>query len=139
MENNDPFIRIAIDGREPTDADANATTNGTSSEQPATFFYVMFGLVFETLVTSTPESGTQNVRSTIVALRALKHLVKPEYAGNAFKDVPIFEELVNLCYRMALTEPVAVQIHLVDALASLARSVAKSQRYVRRMYVRPNS
>ena len=132
MENDDPFIRVAIDGREPTDADAKPTTNGTAppSEQPAIFFYVLFGLVFETLVTSSPESGMQSVRNTIISLKALKHLVKPEFTGNAFKDVPIFEELVNLCYRMALTEPVAVQIHLVDSLASLARSVAKSQRYV---------
>ena len=127
MENNDPFIRVAIDGREPTDADAKAGTNGTTTDQPVTFFYVLFGLVFETLVTSTPESGMQNVRNTIVALRALKHLVRAQYAGNAFKDMPIFEELVNLCYRMALTEPVAVQAHLVDSLASLATSVAKGQ------------
>jgi HEAT repeat-containing protein 5 len=132
MDNNDPFIRVAIDGREPTDADGKPATNGTAppSGQPAMFFYVLFGLVFETLVTSTPESGMQNVRNSIISLKALKHLVKSEYAGNAFNDVPIFEELVNLCYRMALTEPVAVQLHLVDSLASLASSIAKSQRYV---------
>lgn len=135
MDANDPFIRVAIDGREPTDADTNASANGTTTDQPATFFYVLFGLVFETLVTSTPESGMQNVRNTVVALKALKHLVKTRYAGNAFKDVPIFEELVNLCYRMALTEPVAVQAHLVDSLASLATSVAKSQRCVLMRYV----
>lgn len=139
MDNNDPFIRVAIDGREPTDADANAAVNGTTTEQPATFFYVLFGLVFETLATSTPETGLQNIRSTIISLRALKHLVKPQYAGNAFKDVPIFEELVNLCYRMALTEPVAVQIHLVDSLASLASSVALGQRYVHEADVGPCS
>lgn len=127
MENNDPFIRVAIDGREPTDADAKVATNGAPTEQPVTFFYILFGLVFETLVTSTPESGMQNVRNTVVALQALKHLVKAQYAGNAFKDTPIFEELVNLCYRMALTEPVAVQAHLVDSLASLATSVSKGQ------------
>lgn len=72
----------------------------------------------------------QNIRNTIIALKALKHLVRPEYAGNAFNDVPIFEELVNLCYRMALTEPVAVQVHLVDSLASLATGVAKGRRCV---------
>lgn len=130
MDNNDPFIRVAIDGREPTDANANVATNGAASEQPTTFFYVLFGLVFETLATSTPETGLQNLRSTIISLKALKHLVKPQYAGNAFKDVPIFEELVNLCYRMAMTEPVAVQVHLVDSLASLASSVARGQRCV---------
>lgn len=126
MERDDPFVRVAMDGREPTDADATATING-SSHQMTTFFYVVFGLVFETLAASTPDVGAQNVRNSIVALKALKHLVKPQYAGDAFKDISIFEELVNMCYRMALTEPVAVQVYLVDTLASLAYSVSKTQ------------
>ncbi|EKM52639.1 uncharacterized protein PHACADRAFT_186750 [Phanerochaete carnosa HHB-10118-sp] len=128
MDSNDSFIRAAVDGREPTDADAHAAMNGTAFEQPTTFFYVLFGLIFEALATSTPETGLQNIRSTVISLRALKHLVRPQYAGNAFKEVPIFEELVNLCYRMALTEPAAVQVYLVDSLASLADSVAQGER-----------
>jgi HEAT repeat-containing protein 5 len=127
MESGDPFIRVAMDGREPSDADATAKMNG-NTEQPKTFFFIIFGLVFEALVTSSPESGRQNIKNTVIALRALKCLVHNQYAGNAFRDVAIFEELVNLCYRMALTEPVTVQIHLVETLASLAENV-KSQRY----------
>lgn len=127
MEAGDPFVRVAMDGREPSDADTGAKMNG-NSEHPATFFFVIFGLVFEALVTSSPDSGRQNVKNTIVALKALRCLVQNQYAGNAFRDVAIFEELVNLCYRMALTEPVAVQINLVETLASLAESIFKYQR-----------
>ncbi|KAI0688492.1 clathrin-coated vesicle protein [Cytidiella melzeri] len=122
MEDGDPFIRVAMDGREPSDADASEKVNG-STEHPTTFFFVIFGLVFEALVTSSPDSGRQNVKNTVTALKALKCLVQNKYAGNAFRDVAIFEELVNLCYRMALTEPVTVQISLVETLASLAENV----------------
>ena len=127
MEDGDPFIRVAMDGREPSDADATAALNG-NTEHPTTFFFVIFGLVFEALVTSSPDSGQQTVKNTIIALKALKCLVQNKYAGNAFRDVAIFEELVTLCYRMALTEPVTVQINLVETLASLAENV-KNQRF----------
>lgn len=128
MEAGDPFIRVAMDGREPSDADSGAKMNG-NTEHPTTFFFIIFGLVFEALVTSSPDSGRQNIKNTIAALKALKCLVRNQYAGNAFRDVAIFEELVNMCYRMALTEPVTVQINLVETLSSLAESITKF-RYV---------
>ncbi|KAJ3520851.1 hypothetical protein NM688_g9102 [Phlebia brevispora] len=127
MEAGDPSVRIALDGGDPLTADAPTTNGDTIVEHPAAFFFVIFGLVFEALATSTPDIGVQNTRKTIIALKALKCLVHNQYAGNAFHDVPIFEELVNLFYRMALTEPVAVQIHLAETLASLAASMSKSQ------------
>lgn len=130
METGEPAVRIALDGGDPLTTEVPATNGDTVVEHPAAFFFVIFGLVFEALATSTPD--VQNTRTTIVALKALKCLVRNQYAGNAFRDVPIFEELVNLFYRMALTEPAAVQIHLVETLASLAESMSKSksQRYV---------
>lgn len=124
MEAGDPFVRVAMDGREPSDADAGTKMNG-NAEHPTTFFFIIFGLVFEALVTSSPDSGRQIIKNTITALKALKCLVHNQYAGNAFRDAAIFEELVNLCYRMALTEPLTVQINLVGTLSSLAASVMK--------------
>lgn len=129
MEEGDAFIRVAMDGREPSDADAEKKMNG-EAQHPTTFFFVVFGLVFEALVTSSPDSERQNVKNTVTALRALKCLVHNQYAGNAFRDTAIFEELVNLCYRAALTEPVTVQINLVETLASLAENIMRIQRYV---------
>lgn len=131
MEAGDPLIRCAMDGREPSDADAVSRMNG-DTEHPTTFFFVIFGLVFEALVTSSPDAGRQDVKGTTTALKALKSLVRNQYAGNAFRDVAIFEELVNLCYRMALTEPLSVQVNLVETLSSLAKSVMKN-RYINRI------
>ena len=131
METGDPSVRVALDGGDPlTEADKRTS----ASDHTAAFFFVVFGLVFEALSTSAPDAGAQNTRTTVIALRALKCLVQSQYAGSAFQDIVIFEELVNLFYRMALTEPVTVQIHLVETLASLAISIAKSQRFVQIMY-----
>lgn len=128
MELGDPSIRIALDGGDPLTTEHVVTNGDTANEHPAAFFFVIFGLVFEALATSTPDIGVQSIRTSIVALKALKYLVQNQYAGNAFRDIAIFEELVNLFYRIALTEPVSVQVHLVETLASLATSISKAQR-----------
>ena len=62
-------------------------------------------------------------RTSIISLQALKCLVRRKYCGKVFNDPPLFEELLNLFYRMSLTEPSGVQIHLVEAIASLAESI----------------
>lgn len=126
MESGDPSVRIALDGGDPLTT-TDPPSNQDTSVHTATFFFVVFGLVFEALSTSTHDAGAQNSRTTIIALKALKCLVQAHYAGGAFQDAPIFEELVNLFYRMALTEPVNVQVHLVETLSSLATSIHRSQ------------
>ncbi|PIL25912.1 hypothetical protein GSI_11665 [Ganoderma sinense ZZ0214-1] len=123
MQNDDPSILAAMDGQDapPTQPDPKATPE--TREEPTVFFFVVFGLVYEALATSTPDSGPEAQRTSIVSLQALKCLVRRKYCGRVFNDPPLFEELLNLFYRMALTEPSGVQIHLVEAIASLADSI----------------
>jgi len=119
MQRHDPYILAAMDGRE-----ANHATSATSKDDPTTFFYVVFGLVYEALVQASTDSAssvaTRDV--TITALQALASLVNPEYAGSAVLEPTIFEEFINLCYRMAMTEPPEVQVHLVAAVSSFVNS-----------------
>lgn len=84
----------------------------------------MFGLVYDALASYTTDSTSISAsrETTITALEALKSLVRPEYAGKAMLDPVIFDEFSGLCYRMAMTESPAVQIHLVEAIAALASS-----------------
>ncbi|KAF8648973.1 hypothetical protein AX16_006087 [Volvariella volvacea WC 439] len=123
MQNNDRYILAAMDGRETTTA-GNPPTNPTRDE-PTAFFHVVFGIVYEALSTSSTDStAPASIRIPIViaALQTLKSLVKPEYAGNALAEPTIFEEFISLCYRIAMTEPANVQVHLVQMLAVLAAS-----------------
>ena len=123
MQNDDPSILAAMDGQDAPPTQPTPKAQPETREEPTVFFFVVFGLVYEALATSTPDSGPEAQRTSIVSLQALKCLVRRKYCGRVFNDPPLFEELLNLFYRMALTEPSGVQIHLVEAIASLADSI----------------
>lgn len=121
MQRDDASIVAAMDGQ---DAPVSQTSSKSETrEEPTTFFFVVFGLVYEALATSTSDSNPEARRTSIISLQALKCLVRRKYCGRVFSDPPLFEELLNLFYRMSLTEPSGVQIHLVEAIASLADSI----------------
>ncbi|KAG6853042.1 hypothetical protein C0991_007298 [Blastosporella zonata] len=123
MDSADPFILAAIDGQELT-PESQPTKPG-KREEPTAFFYIIFGLVYEALVTSSADStSSSSARQSLVssALQALKCLVRPEYSGNAITEPTIFDEFVSLCYRIAMTEPANVQVHLLEMLSSFASS-----------------
>jgi HEAT repeat-containing protein 5 len=121
MSSNDPTIAAAMDGRESMNG-ASATPNA-QREEPAPYFYVLFGIAFEALASSSSEvatgSGTRQ-SPVITALQALKCLVRPEYAGKAILEPTILDEFTGLAYRLAMTEGAAVQIHLLEMLAIFA-------------------
>ncbi|KAI1790592.1 clathrin-coated vesicle protein [Ganoderma leucocontextum] len=123
MQNDDPNIFAAMDGQDTPPTQSTPKAQSEPREDPTVFFFVVFGLVYEALATSTPDSGPEAQRTSIVSLQALKCLVRRKYCGRVFNDPPLFEELLNLFYRMALMEPSGVQIHLVEAIASLADSI----------------
>ncbi|KAH0586658.1 hypothetical protein H2248_007874 [Termitomyces sp. 'cryptogamus'] len=123
MDNRDPYVLAAMDGQEFTSE--SQTAKSEKRDEPTAFFYIIFGLVYEALVTSSADStSTLPARQSLVlsSLQALKCLVRPEYSGNAFKEPTIFDEFVSLCYRIAMTEPAKVQVHLLEVLSSFASS-----------------
>ncbi|KAG6888099.1 hypothetical protein C0995_010705, partial [Termitomyces sp. Mi166 len=123
MDNKDPSILAAMDGQESTSESQPARFE--KREEPTAFFYIIFGLVYEALVTYSADStSASSARQSLVvsALQALKCLVRPEYSGNAIKEPTIFDEFVSLCYRIAMTEPANIQVHLLEVLSSFASS-----------------
>lgn len=102
-------------------------------EQPtstAAMFYIVLGLVFEVLATSVPSTQVSHTEMAGTALRALSCLMEHKVSGDALSDPAIFEELVNLFYRMALTEPLCIQGVLLTAITSFSTSLSASKRYV---------
>ena len=126
MQANDPHILAAMNGTEVTQTKANTSAN---RKEPAAFFYVIFGLVYEALATSSAEATSSAARqaSVVAALEALKCLIRPEYSGNAMMEPTTFDEFISLCYRMGMTEAPAVQVHLVEMLAVFASVQSSSQ------------
>jgi HEAT repeat-containing protein 5 len=122
MEQHDPFIRGAMDGLE------NLTSNPVETSprsEPTAMFYPVFGLVYETLSGSYSDASA-NTRGNVsqIALRAMRSLVRQEYSGKALLEPTIFEELSSLWYRMAMTEPPAVQTHLIETVKAFAEGQA---------------
>ncbi|KAG8730584.1 hypothetical protein FRC10_002585, partial [Ceratobasidium sp. 414] len=122
MKASDPHLVSAMDGLDP--ATAAATTNGGMRKEPTECFFVILGLVYEALsAVSSDSTATPESRAiALTSVQVLAYLIRPEYAGQAVLDPPIFEELIALWYRMSMTEPWEVQTYLVGAVASLVRS-----------------
>jgi hypothetical protein len=119
METRDPFIFGAMEGIE--DVAAAPLTARSARPEPTAMFFVIFGLVYEALSASTPHSESSLAASTsLIALRAMKCLVRREYSGRALLEPTIFDELLNLWYRMAMTEPPALQIQLMEVIRVFA-------------------
>ena len=116
MQAADPHILAAMDGKEVDKHDLQLIP-AIDRKEPSAFFFVIFGLVYEALVTASVDASSESRSEVISALIALKCLVRPEYAGQAIMEPAIFEEFISLCYRIGITETAGIQIHLIEMLA----------------------
>ncbi|KAJ4473613.1 clathrin-coated vesicle protein [Lentinula aciculospora] len=122
MQAKDPYIAAAMDGREQETTVAIDNSKSTR-EEPTTFFYIVFGLVYEALAEASTDSLTNSAArqaSVVASLQTLKFLVRPEYAGKAMLDPIIFDEFISVCYRLAMTESAPIQIHLLEVMTVFA-------------------
>jgi hypothetical protein len=117
MQVGDEHVFTAMHGQEST------LDKPVKPEEPAAFFFVIFGLAYEALASSPLDSNlTLSTRQTtvIAALQALQSIVRPAYSGGVMMDTTISEEFISLCYRMAMTETASIQVHLVELLTVFA-------------------
>ena len=105
------------------DQPSSTTAEPQRRTDASAMFFVVFGLVYETLSGSYAETS-KNPHAAVsqVALRAMRNFVLQEYSGSALLEPTIFNELLSLWYRIAITEPPAVQIRLVETLNAFATS-----------------
>jgi HEAT repeat-containing protein 5 len=121
MEMQDPFILGAMEGMDDVAAASSAKRNAGS--EPTALFFVIFGLVYEALSSSAPHSESSTAATgnmPLIALRAMKCLVRREYSGRALLEPTIFDELLNLWYRIAMTEPPVLQAQLMEVIRVFA-------------------
>ena len=87
--------------------------------EPVAFFFVLFGIAIEALVTR-PGSDSRNPEAqTLSILSALKRILRPSISGTAiFQDI-VFSETIELFDRLALTEGLGVQTIVVDIARNL--------------------
>jgi hypothetical protein len=85
----------------------------------------VYGLAFETLAKAIGSSDADG--RAIVALRAIKSLVNPVFSGLTVFEGAFFDELITLCYRVAMSEPSVVKKEMVIAVATYATTRASAR------------
>ena len=112
----------ALDGKSN-----GAKTNGVTirepninyRDEPVAFFFVLFGISIEALVTGPSKDSSRHQPQTLEILSALKKILRPSVSGNAiFQDI-VFSETMELFDRLALTESIEVQHIIVEIARNL--------------------
>ncbi|KAF8558426.1 clathrin-coated vesicle protein [Imleria badia] len=124
MEHSEQHISSAILGQSSTTVLPSSNGLGLPRTDPAPLFFVIFGLIYEALAVSSPQSSaTPSIRSATItaSLRALKCLIDPRYSGKALLEPSVFKEFISLCYRMAMVENAANLVHLVEVITVFSK------------------
>ena len=122
IDQDSDFVFDALDGKtnagevngvKPSKADINYR------DEPAAFFFVLFGIVIEALTTRPSSDSPNNGTQTLEILSALKRILRPSVAGHAIFQDAVFSETVELFDRLALTENLDVQLIIVEIARNL--------------------
>ncbi|KAL8994660.1 MAG: hypothetical protein Q9188_007003 [Gyalolechia gomerana] len=118
IEQDVNFVYGALDSRKSVTLTngEGPKTNIDYRDEPVAFFFVLFGIVVEALVT---RPGNNSSNDILKILSALKKILQPSIAGNAIFQDSVFSETIELFNRLALTEGSAVQSVLVDVARTL--------------------
>lgn len=124
IEQDSQFVFDALDGKAP--AAGTVSVSGPRDDinyrdEPVAFFFVLFGIAFEALVGGRPGAADSlaTKEQTLEILLALKKILHPSVCGHAIYQDVIFSETMDLLDRLVLTEPVPVQIAIVDIVRAL--------------------
>ncbi|OCT54946.1 HEAT repeat protein [Cladophialophora carrionii] len=122
VEKDSESVFDALDNKRVSAADGQA--NGTATpgkdmsfrEEPVAFFFILFGLAFEALVTQAREDPSQ----VLSILQALRKILTPEVCGNAIYEDAVFNETTDTLDRLALTSTRETQSELVEIARNLS-------------------
>ncbi|GAA5946756.1 hypothetical protein JCM3775_005235 [Rhodotorula graminis] len=123
LKTSNPHLLRAIDGLDPDDE--SAPLPSPHRGDPALFFWVLFGLSFEVLCSSASAGATSAAAVQAIALEALVGLTRPDVAGGVLQDVALFDEVCNLCLRLAITEGPEIKARVLEIVISLARGLVR--------------
>jgi len=122
IDEDSDFVFDALDGKtdEPVmNGGKQHQQDINYREEPAAFFFVLFGLAFEALASRPTSSGGMASNRKLEILKALKKILQPSVAGNAIYQEVVFSETMDLLDRMVLTEGIDVQTVIVEIARNL--------------------
>jgi hypothetical protein len=121
IDEDSEFVFDALDGK--TEFSEARGANPKSPEinyrdEPVAFFFVLFGLAFEALVSRSGDSQS-NGGQTLEILGALKKILRPSVSGQAIYQEVVFSETMDMFDRLVLTESLGVQSVIVEIARNL--------------------
>ncbi|KAK8212663.1 HEAT repeat protein-like protein [Phyllosticta capitalensis] len=140
IDEDSEFVFDALDGKTEVGDDEEGSSAAPVKkpaadinyrDEPVAFFFVLFGLAFEALVTSgRPSSSDTKTQSaqTLEILRALKNILKPSVSGHAIYQEVVFSETMDMLDRLVLTEGLEVQEVIVEIARNLCMGHPSAQR-----------
>ena len=123
IDQDSDFVFDALDGKDGK-ANGSATTgNGINyRDEPVAFFFVLFGLVIDALITQPGTGSSDGKDDTLEILLALKKILRPSVSGHAIYQDTVFSETMDLFDRLVLTEGLPIQAVIVDITRNLCLS-----------------
>lgn len=120
IDEDSAFVFDALEGRESPETNGDdAKPSGINyRDEPVAFFFVLFGLAFEALVSRSGDSQTGRDH-TLDILQALKKILRPSVSGQAIYQEVIFSETMDMLDRLVLTESLNVQSVIVEIARNL--------------------
>lgn len=120
IDEDSAFVFDALEGRESPSVNGSDAkpTDINYRDEPVAFFFVLFGLAFEALVSRSSESQTSRDH-TLDILQALKKILRPSVSGQAIYQEVIFSETMDMLDRLVLTESLNVQSVIVEIARNL--------------------
>lgn len=123
LKASNPHMLRAVDGIDPKDE--STALPSPHRGDPALHFWSLFGLSFEVLCTSTSAGPTSAATVQAIALEALLGLIRPDVAGTVLRDVALFDEVCNLCLRLAITEGPEIKARVLEIAIGLAQGFVR--------------
>ncbi|KIV91587.1 hypothetical protein PV10_06107 [Exophiala mesophila] len=131
VERDSGSVFDALDNKRVATAEQTSGENASPGrdmsfrEEPVAFFFILFGLAFEALVTQAREDPSQ----ALAILQALRKILTPAVSGNAIYEDAVFNETTDTLDRLALTSTRETQSVLVEIARNLSLDhlTAKSQ------------
>ena len=88
-------------------------------EEPVAFFFVLYGLAFESLAVRSSDEDVLTRQRNLDILEAMKKILRPSVSGNAIYQEVVFAETMDLLDRMVLTESLGMQAIIVEIARNL--------------------
>lgn len=121
LESEDIFEALDIQNIE-NEASSASKTLPNYRDEPVAFFFVIYGLCFQTLLKTMNNNDREGKRTIEIVLDALKKFLRPSISGNAMYKGFVFAETTDLLDRLVLMENPNIQLTVIHIATNLAKN-----------------